>query len=298
MIKSIYIIFVILVIIVILFIYNNEKMENVTTISIDNNENVVTFPFDNNVQIIIPNINILSRNNTHFIGRPDKEILFRKIHTYLISNKILKNNIIDLGAFIGDNAVIWAKNIEGIVYAIDPSHDNITYIKQLCILNNINNVVTIEKAISDKNEVIATNDDLFHASFIYNEDWTDKNIDSGKNKVNACTLDYLYDSKIIDNIGCIHLDVEGMEFKVVLGADNIIKKFRPIISFEQHTEIDNYKELINHVKKYNYDVYKINEKHNGRHDCINFLSFPIELITPSFIDNINTYLGTTGLTQF
>jgi hypothetical protein len=53
-----------------------------------------------------------------FKKRDNHEVMFRRINTYLIKNKIIKNNIIDLGAWIGDNSIPWAKNIDGTVYAI------------------------------------------------------------------------------------------------------------------------------------------------------------------------------------
>jgi len=260
------------------------------------NTNSIIFTYDNNATILLPILDIYSKYNNYYKDRPNKEILFRKIHTYLILNNIIKNNIIDLGSWIGDNSLPWAKNISGIVYAIDPSVENINYINELCKLNNVTNVVTINKAISDKNEIISTNDDLFHASFVFDPEWNNKSVNDGKNKLNAYSLDYLYDTKEIDNIGYIHLDVEGMEYKVILGADNIIKKFKPVITFEQHLNIDDYIGLINHINNYNYTTYKISEDlHHGRDDCTNFISFPKELITPDFINNINNNLNEIAL---
>ena len=80
-----------------------------------------------------------------FKGRDNHEILFRRINTFLIKNNLIKNNIIDLGAWIGDNTIPWAKNIDGFVYAIDPSPDNCDFINKTCNLNNIINVKTIQK---------------------------------------------------------------------------------------------------------------------------------------------------------
>ena len=57
-----------------------------------------------------------------------KDIEFYK-RNHKNNNVIDKNkNIIDLGAWIGDNSIPWAKNIDGIVYAIDPSKENCKYI--------------------------------------------------------------------------------------------------------------------------------------------------------------------------
>ena len=75
------------------------------------------------------NISLLNHPFSDYLKVRDKhEVLFRRINTFLIKNKIIKNNIIDLGAWIGDNSIPWAKNIDGFVYAIDPSHDNCKFI--------------------------------------------------------------------------------------------------------------------------------------------------------------------------
>jgi hypothetical protein len=119
---------------------------------------------------------------------------------------------------------------------------------------------------------------------------------NGRNKVQAVSLDYLYASKSIDNIGYIHLDVEGMEYKVVEGSENVINAFRPLVSFEQHLEIDNYELILALFKKHNYVVFLINEILPGcRHDCRNSLAFPVEMYNDNMIDEIHAYIGKTVL---
>jgi FkbM family methyltransferase len=110
--------------------------------------------------------------------------MFRRINTFLIKNKIIKNNIIDLGAWIGDNSIPWARNVDDrIVYAIDPSPDNCDFINKTCELNKIKNVKIIQSAISNVNEILTTNDDLHHCSFVYENPKK-----TGINKVYAVSL--------------------------------------------------------------------------------------------------------------
>jgi len=215
-----------------------------------------------------------------FKTRDNHEVYFRKIHSYLIKNKIINGNIIDLGAWIGDNSIPWAKQLNTIIYAIDPSKENINYINSMAIYNNIKNIKTINKAISDKNQIISTLDDINHCSF------NDKGL--GKIKINAFALDYLLQQNEINNISLIHLDVEGFELKVILGSLNLIKIFSPIISFEQHILTDNYLELSNLLYEMNYNIYLINEVLPGcKTDCRNLMAFPKNL---KYIDQINEYL--------
>jgi FkbM family methyltransferase len=250
-------------------------------------DNICTFTNDNNIIVKL----IDHPFSESFRLRDNHEVLFRKLHTYLINNKIIKNNIIDLGAWIGDNSIPWSRTHDGIIYAIDPSPENIKFIRALCEKNDIHNVITIQKAISDIPRILSTNEDLHHCSFVYGQ--TGEN---GVNKVVSYTLDNLYSNKEITNIGYIHLDVEGMEYAIVRGAENILNKYRPILTFEQHLEIDDYIKLSQHIKYKNYDVYMINEVLPGcRPDCRNFIGFPKEIITNSFIENIHIHLGVTEL---
>lgn len=242
-----------------------------------------TFTNDDGATILLLNHEF----SNYFKDRDNHEVMFRKINTYLIKNKIIKNNIIDLGAWIGDNSIPWAKNIDGIVYAIDPSQNNCDFINETCKLNEIKNVKTIKYAISDINEILSTNDNLFHCSFIYGNPGI-----NGINKVDAVSLNYLYEKREIDNIGYIHLDVEGMEYKIINGSSNLIDECRPIISFEQHLEIDNYNMISSYLKNKNYSIFLINEILPGcRNDCRNFFAFPNENFNITLIENIHNYIG-------
>ena len=118
--------------------------------------NSVIFKNDDNVNIKLINHSFSDR----FEGRDNHEVMFRRINTYLIKNNFINGNIIDLGAWMGDNSIPWALNLSHTIYAIDPSPNNINYIEQMAEANNIKNIKTIQKAISDKNEIIGTNDDI------------------------------------------------------------------------------------------------------------------------------------------
>lgn len=243
--------------------------------------NISLFPNDDNVII-------LSHNHTSYNlmkYRPHHEVLFRKIHTFLIHNNIIKKdrNIIDLGAWIGDNSLPWSKMIDGIVYAIDPSKSNCDYIEKLKLLNKSDNIKVIQEAISNKKDMLSTNDDLTHCSFVYN------NVENnGKTKISSTYLDKLYEDDIINNIGYIHLDVEGMEYLVLKGAKQIILNERPVVTYEIHLNLDkNIDTIQNMFTDNNYFVYMINEILPGnRTDCRNFLAIPIELLE-EYIPNTN-----------
>ena len=145
---------------------------------------IITFPNDNNTNIILIN-HPLSNN---FKTRPNKEKGFRAISSYLINKKYIDGNIIDLGSWVGDNSIPWAKQIKDIVYAIDPSPDNIEYINLMSKENNISNIKTIQKAITDKNRTLHTIYDIGHCTF------NDEGV--GEQTAEAVSLDYLLDKTV------------------------------------------------------------------------------------------------------
>jgi FkbM family methyltransferase len=242
-----------------------------------------------------------------FASRDNHEVLFRRMHTYLINTGIIKNNIIDLGAWIGDNTIPWAKSIEAksiealaksidkksieTIYAMDPSPDNCEFIRQMCDKNQVSNVKVFQTAVSNCCETLSTNDDMYHCTFAADE--------SGRNKVDAVSLDHLFLINEITNIGYIHLDVEGMEYKVLLGSKKIIETYKPIITFEQHLEIDDYNLILNYLTELNYVVYLIDEVLPGcRPDCRNSIAFPSEIINPKMVADIHAYIGKEILLPF
>lgn len=222
--------------------------------------------YDKNTEIKLPQHQLsfdLARRTVH-------EPLLRKIVTVLLSNNAISGNILDAGCWIGDNAVFWAANHPGKIYAVDPSEINLSFIHQVAQLNSLSNLVLLKSALSDTNEILTTQDELFHASFVY-----ESQVKGAVKQVQAVSLDYLFLHKFIENLGFLHLDVEGMELKVLKGAINLILSCRPIIAFEQHLEIDNVKECIQFLKEKGYNIFMINETLAGcRPDCRNFLAFP------------------------
>ena len=239
------------------------------------------FTNDNNVSILL----IDDPYSEEFPRRDNHEVLFRRINTLLIKNGIIKNNIVDSGAWIGDNSIPWSKNISGTVYAIEPSTVNCDFIAKMCEHNKIYNVKTMCVALSDKNETLSTDGELVHCTFVGFGD-------SAKNKVSAVSLDYLYDIKEIDTIGYIHLDVEGMEHRVLQGSSKVIDKFRPIITYEQHIGQNDVRSLVEYLNRKNYRSYLIDEMLPNCHlDCRNLIAFPQELYVDNITASINEHVG-------
>lgn len=251
--------------------------------------NSVIFEHDNNCEIKIDN----SKCSEKFTRGSKCEQNFRVIHTYLILKGIIKNNIIDLGAYVGDNSIPWATMTKNTIYAIDPSSENCEYIEKISKNNNISNIKVINKAISDKKEILTTSNNLDHCSFVWDGGFVGKvkNYD-GKHKINAESLDNLYKDGVLENIGYIHLDVEGMEHKILQGSVLLIKTFSPIITFEGHInhEKDEVAKNISFLKEREYTIYMIKDiifPNQCWGDCRNFIAFPKNVDFEKIVQDIN-----------
>ena len=245
---------------------------------------LILFPNDGCNYVILPEG---GDRNSAFRQRPYHEFTFRRISEYLIKHVCKKGNIIDLGAWIGDNSILWALMVSsygGKVYAIDPSEGNCKYIRMLSEVNNIS-LDIITKAISDKPEVLFTNDDINHCSFA--------GVTQGKNTAESTTLDILLQEGKIVNVSYIHLDVEDMEYRVLVGAADLVEKYHPVIAYEIHTTktelVKNIRTLLN---SWGYSIYMINEVLPGcNYDCRNCVAFPPGTDHEDVIKGIETYIN-------
>jgi len=245
----------------------------------------VSYP-DEDVSFRIPkNNSSLHRYYQMIETRGDCEKYFRILVKYMYDKSFLdkSKNMIDLGAWIGDNTIPWAINIPGTVFAIDPSTDNIKYIDELVYLNNTPNVETICRCISDTNGYAYTTGDIKHAEF---------NAKGGSIRVETTTLDALYHNKLIDNIGFMHLDVEGYEQNVLDGSLDVLRRFRPVVVWENHLRTDDFNKTNAFFRELKYESFIINELFpHCRPDCRNFISFPTA--NPDMISDINIFFSIT-----
>lgn len=243
------------------------------------------FTHDNGVIIQVPPEHEFS----HKIAARDlNEVAFKKIVTKCYELGIIdrRRGVIDLGAWIGDNALPWAVNIVGTVHAIDPSPENCNFMRQVVRMNDIRNLVVIEKAISKGDEILSYHWGLHHTSF--------SSEGTHRNKMSSTSLDRLREKGEISDVGMIHLDVEGMEFDVIRGAHSIISKDKPIIFYEQHIESDDYKGLAAHLNGLGYTSNIINETLVGCNpDCRNLMAVPKERV--AVFDRIASELGRPDL---
>ena len=166
--------------------------------------------------------------------------------------------VLDIGANIGNHSIFFSDLFET-VYSFEPNP--LTYevlkinSKYACDRKNIK---AFKLGISNKNKKVYFRNNLFNSgnsSIISEEDFN-------KNKNNAFKVDVVS----LDNIdllegrkiGLIKIDIEGHELNALKGAENLIKKHKPIIFFEQEKKVfkNGRTEVINYLSTLGYIFYQ------------------------------------------
>ena len=165
--------------------------------------------------------------------------------------QILKpgDTFIDIGANIGYET-IWGAFLvgaSGSVYSFEPIAHLAEQIKESLMLNQFSNVHLIQKASGEK-EGVATI--YFHPE--------DAGLTSFENKLGATesasveitTVDTELAGK--ETVTLIKLDVEGYEYESLRGAENLLKKYHPVIVFEFSPHLYEQSEKGKSLKIFNY----------------------------------------------
>ncbi len=258
----------------------------------------VIFNNEGSFQVSLPSVSYIDaiffdsrkfKKLSEFSVRPNKEPLLRKIIFELFSQGFLEKNksVIDIGCWLADNSLVWASYLEkdAVVFAIDPSKDNISFSQELAEYNDITNIAWVQAVCSD-----LPGQQLTHSGSIDHARFGEANTDD-TNSITSRTLDEIVASSDHQEISLIHVDVEGFEEKVLKGADQIIERSRPVIVFEQHISTEDIWPIVYFLKSKNYSVYMINEVLSGCNlDCRNFIAFNNDQKKPAMID-INHSLG-------
>jgi FkbM family methyltransferase len=177
------------------------------------------------------------------------------------------DNVIDVGANHGFFTALASELVDyGIVNAFEPEHHNFTLLK-----NNIpesKNIRLFNSAVGDKNEEV----ELFfnldneggHSLWDpaeHHQNPATKKYERIKEKVIMVTLDSMLD--IAPNL--IKTDTEGCELMVLKGAENLLKKHKPLVVAEIHWKAlelmgSSQKELYEYMVSLGYKAYTLPEE--------------------------------------
>ncbi|MDF1593712.1 MAG: FkbM family methyltransferase [Desulfobacterales bacterium] len=166
----------------------------------------------------------------------EKEMLtrFYDLETAAIIEKCVKRGDVcfDIGANVGAISFALAKRVgaHGKVYACEPGGFLFRRLVDNIRLNSLyeNIIFPFNVGFSDNKEVRFWNEDKQNrgnAGFLFS--------DSNQNeRIELIPLDQFYKDQGFDRVDFVKIDVEGMEYEVIRGAAQTIKKYKPILWYE------------------------------------------------------------------
>ena len=152
---------------------------------------------------------------------------------------------LDLGAYNGDTALSFAANFPGYskIVAVEPDAKNYN---KLVINTNDLRIETINAAVSNIDGFVGFEDNHSRSSKI-----------GGEKQILSITVDSLIEKYKFDYI---NIDVEGLEFKTILGAEQTIKKYRPKMLVSCYHKSEDYFKIPLKILEFNPE-YKVYMRH-------------------------------------
>ncbi|MBQ3312053.1 FkbM family methyltransferase [bacterium] len=174
-------------------------------------------------------------------------------------NKMLFNNkdIIDVGGYIGDSAIVFSPYTNGMIYSFEPTTGLYNFMQQTLKLNQkCKNIVPINIGLGSKKEKqlihLMDSGSSINRLIVLNEYETEE--------IEITTLDDYVKENNLNNIGLIKVDIEGFEQEFLKGAINTIITQKPTLLLSIYhfaTDFFNIKSIIEKLNLgYKYRIVK------------------------------------------
>lgn len=160
--------------------------------------------------------------------------------------KLTDKDIIDAGGFIGDSILIFSPLTERKVYSFEPSPQNFEKMKKTVELNGINNAVLEPYALGSEKKKLAFSLNDSSSTAYENEALRY----SKKIEVEAISLDEYVLQKNL-KVGLIKTDLEGAEQEFLLGAQETIKRDKPVLLISIYHSIDDFLDIKPKIESWN-----------------------------------------------
>lgn len=159
--------------------------------------------------------------------------------------------IVEVGANIGAHTLGLSKHIgNGKIYAYEPQRIVFQLLCANIALNSCTNVYCFEQAVSNRQEKINLPAFDYGKRGNYGGISIDK-FDKG-DAVDVVILDQQLEN--IERFDLLKVDVEGMEYQVIHGAQSIIAKHKPVL-YVENDRVEKSKDLIELIQAMGYRLY-------------------------------------------
>ena len=192
------------------------------------------------------------------INHFEPSVFYYKHNIESLNKDNFKNkDIIDVGAFICDSAIVFSPYTTGNIYSFEPTTRNYDLIQKTLTLNpELRNIKPVKKALGSKNEtqLIHVLDSCSSINNVF------LNMEHNLETIEITTLDDFVSENNLNNIGLIKVDVEGFEQEFLKGAINTIKLQKPTLLLSIYHSADdffNIKSIIENLNlNYNFKIKK------------------------------------------
>lgn len=157
--------------------------------------------------------------------------------------KIKNKNIIDVGACVGDSALIFQKYTDKNIYSFEPTNENYEVLLQTLKLNNTTRIIPIKKALGAElsQAQISVNDGC--SSLVFDNHTTSHNVE-------IITLDsFVFEHNL--EVGFIKVDVEGFEQEFLKGAKQTITEQKPAMLISIYHQASDFFEIKPMIESWN-----------------------------------------------
>lgn len=151
--------------------------------------------------------------------------------------RIRKKDILDLGAFIGDSALVLQKFTDKTVYAFEPGKGNFEALQKTLALNGCDNVVPICAAVGEGSEE-AWMPTWLSMGLTINTQPQDSQA-KGMERSPVISVDDFVAKHNLD-VGLIKVDVEGFEQAFLKGARQTITQQKPALLISMYHSADDF----------------------------------------------------------
>lgn len=177
----------------------------------------------------------------------------------LLKDFIKKGNVVfDIGANVGEYTYVLERLAgAGFVYSFEPIPKLFNELERLFRKVNLYKIALSDKEVISQFKIPEIDGSKFETRGKLDIDYFEPGeLSSELIEVECKTLDFFVNENDIKRLDFIKIDVEGHELKVLYGAEDSIKQFRPIMLIEIEQRHHNFAitDIFDHIESLNYKM--------------------------------------------
>lgn len=190
---------------------------------------------------------------------------------FLLSLDLQGKTIYDIGAYVGITTMFFARSVgnAGKVIAFEPNPENCLKLQENVRLNSFDNVRLMKIGLGDREETKTLTVRCYEsATGSMKEEVKSRILKEWHSKcfqIKVYPLDVYIEENNLSKPDFVKIDVEGMEYNVLLGMKNTISKYNPSLFAEIHgvdvkSKIENVQKIVEFLDLYEYSIYHIESR--------------------------------------